>query len=100
MPAMIEKIDQEIREWISSTITDTEVVLGLPNDNAEDEQVGLYLMDLSQGNCARVGKIPPLKIDLRYLVTVKSPRTEQAHRILGELILAAIKKPPKEPPEF
>jgi hypothetical protein len=97
---MIEKIGQEIRDWIGSIITGAEVALGLPDDNAQSAQVGLYLMDLSQGKCARVGKLPPLKVNLRYLVTVRSPRAEEAQRLLGELIFAALQKPEKEPPEF
>jgi hypothetical protein len=97
---MIERIGQEIIDWISSAITGAEVALGLPDDNAQNAQVGLYLMDLSQSRCARVGKLPPFKFSLRYLVTARSPRAEEAHRLLGELIFAALEKPEKEPPEF
>jgi hypothetical protein len=97
---MIERIGQEIRDWIGSIIAGAEVALGLPDDNAQSAQVGLYLMDLSQSRCARVGKLPPFKINLRYLVTARSPRAEEAHRLLGELIFAALEKPEKEPPEF
>jgi carboxypeptidase family protein len=100
MSTMIERIGQEIRDWIGSVITGAEVVLGLPSDDAQGAQVGLYLMDLSQSNCARVGKLPPFKINLRYLVTARSPRAEEAHRLLGELIFAALQKPEKEAPEF
>src|SRR5262249_43620975 len=97
---MIERIGQEIRDWIGSVITGAEVVLGLPSDDAQSAQIGLYLMDLSQSNCARVGKLSPLKINLRYLVTARSPRAEEAHRLLGELIFAALQKAEKGAPEF
>src|SRR5215468_6781268 len=97
---MIERIGQEIRGWIGSVVTGAEVSLGLPSDDPQKAQVGLYLMDLSQSNCARVGKLHPFKISLRYLVTARSPRTEEAHRLLGELIFAALQKPEKEAPEF
>ena len=97
---MIERIGKEIRDWIGSIVTGAEVVLGLSDDNAPSAQVGLYLMDLSRGHCARVGKLPPLKINLRYLVTVRAPRPEDAHRILGELVFAALQKPEKVAPEF
>jgi hypothetical protein len=97
---MIERIGQEIIDWIGSIITGAEVALGLPSNNAQSAQIGLYLMDLSQSNCARVGKLPPFQINLRYLVTVRSPREEEAHRLLGELIFAALQKPEKESPEF
>jgi len=97
---MIERIGQEIKDWISSVITGVEVALGLPDDGAQSAQIGLYLMDLSQSNCARVGKLSPFKINLRYLVTARSPRAEEAHRLLGELIFAALQKPEKEAPEF
>jgi hypothetical protein len=97
---MIEIISKEISEWISSIVTDAEVVLGLPGADAQNAQVGLYLMDLSQSKCARVGKLPPFKINLRYLVTARSPRAEEAHRLFGELIFAALQKPEKEAPVF
>jgi hypothetical protein len=97
---MIERIGQEIRDWIGSVITDAEVVFGLPGAGAQSPQIGLYLIDLTQSNCARVGKLPPFKINLRYLVTALSPRAEEAHRLLGELIFAALQKPEKEAPEF
>lgn len=97
---MIERIGQEIMDWIGSVITGAEVTLGLPTDDAQRAQIGIYLMDLTQSNCARVGKLPPFKISLRYLVTARSPRAEEAHRLLGELIFAALEKPEKEAPEF
>ena len=97
---MIERIGQEIRDWISSTTTGAEVAFGLPDDNAQNAQIGLYLMDLSQSRCAHVGRLSPFKINLRYLVTARSPRPEEAHRLLGELIFAALQKPEKEAPEF
>jgi len=100
LPAMIERISQEIRDWIVSAVADVEVVFGLPGANAQGAQVGLYLMDLSRSNCGRVGKLPPFKINLRYLVTAWSPRAEEAHRLLGELIFAALRKAEKEAPEF
>ncbi len=97
---MIERIGREIRDWIISTVTGAEVALGLPDDDARNTRIGLYLMDLSQENRARVGRIPPFEISLRYLVTARSPRAEEAQRVIGELILAALRKPEKEPPEF
>ena len=97
---MIERIGQEIKDWIGSVITGAEVVFGLPSDDAQSAQIGLYLMDLSQSNCARVGKLAPFKINLRYLVTARSSRSEEAHRLLEELIFAALRKPEKEAPEF
>jgi Pvc16 N-terminal domain len=97
---MIEKADQQIKDWINSVVTGTVVVFGLPDQAATETQIALYLMDISQGNIARVNKRPPLQIFLRYLVTVWAPRPEDAHRLLGELIFAALEKPEKEAPEF
>lgn len=97
---MIEKADQQIKDWISSVVAGAEVVFGLPDQTATKTQIALYLMDLSQGNVARVNKRPPLQLFLRYLVTAWAPRPEDAHRLLGELIFAALEKPEKEAPEF
>ena len=97
---MIDKIGKEIRDWAGSVVTDAEVVLGLPGANTQNAQVGLYLLDLSQSKCARVGKLSPFKFNLRYLVTASAPRAEEAQRLLGELIFAALQKLEKAPPEF
>jgi len=97
---MIEKADQQLREWVSSVIKPAEVVLSLPDDETKAPRIGLYLMDLAQAPTPRGSKRPPLQVWLRYLVTASAPQPEEAHRLLGELLLAALEKPESEPPEF
>ena len=97
---MIEKADQQIKDWINSVVTGVEVVLGVPKEDASGTQISLYLLDLAQQNIARVGRRPPLHIQLRYLISVQAAKPEDAHRILGELILSAIEKPETEDPAF
>lgn len=97
---MIDKADQQLREWVSSVIRPVEAVLSLPDDKTKGIRIGLYLMDLAQAPTPRGTKRPPLQVWLRYLVTAWSPQPEEAHRLLGELLFAALEKPDTEPPEF
>jgi uncharacterized protein DUF4255/carboxypeptidase family protein len=97
---MIDKADQQLREWVSSVVRPVETVLSLPDDQTKGIRIGLYLMDLAQAPTPRGTKRPPLQVWLRYLVTAWSPQPEEAHRLLGELLFAALEKPETEPPEF
>src|SRR5262245_27566205 len=53
--------------------------------------VGLYLLGMESRPPLRGTEgPPPLQVGLRYLVTTWSDNPEQAHRLLGQLVLAAL----------
>lgn len=97
---MIDKADQQLKAWVSSVTSPVEAVLSLPDDDATEIRIVLYLMDLAQAPIPRGTNRPPLQVLLRYLVTAWAPEPEEAHRLLGELLFAALEKPETEPPEF
>lgn len=90
---MIDQVDQRLKDWIHATLSETDVSLAQPSDEMTGRCIGMYLMEVvrtptARGNARR----PPLQISLRYLVTSWAEDPEEAHRMLGELIFAAMEK--------
>ena len=90
---MIDKIDGRLSDWIKTILKDAEVSLGPPSASTAGRTVGLYLLDLTQTPPARGKRRPPIQIKLRYLVTTHAADTKQAHQMLGDLLVAALKDP-------
>jgi hypothetical protein len=90
---MIDQVDQDLRDWVTSTLTGIDVSLDVPTAKAKGPTVVLYLFELTQTPPPRSTKRPPLQLTLRYLVTVQEARTEVGHQLLGELMLAAMQNP-------
>ncbi|MEJ2164285.1 MAG: Pvc16 family protein [Desulfobacterales bacterium] len=88
---MIDEIDQRLSEWIGSVLgEDIEVSLLPPADMGDKKFVGLYLKDILPSAPARGTRRPPLQVLLRYLVTARAKSPQEAHRILGQLLFAAM----------
>ena len=87
---MLEQVDRRLREWVTSTLEGVDVSLDLPGAKVKGPTVGLYLFELCRTPPARTTKRPPLQLSLRYLVTAQEARPEASHRLLGELMLAAM----------
>jgi len=88
---MIEEIDQRLSEWIGSVLgEDIEVSLMPPADMGDKKIVGLYLEDILPSAPTRGTRRPPLQVLLRYLVTARAKNPQEAHRILGQLLFAAM----------
>lgn len=88
---MIEEIDQRLSEWIGSVLGgDVEVSLLPPAEMGDKKIVGLYLKDILPSAPTRGTRRPPLQVLLRYLVTVRAKSPQEAHRILGQLLFAAM----------
>ena len=94
---MIEEIDQRLSEWIGSVLAeDIEVSLLPPGDTGDKKSVGLYLKDILPSAPTRGTRRPPLQVLLRYLVTARAESPQAAHRILGQLLFAAMEHPDYE----
>lgn len=87
---MIQQVDQDLKEWVGSVVSGVDVSLGPPQDAGERLRVEVYLLDLLHTPPATGSRTPPLQISLRYLVTTWAETPEDAHRILGELVFAAM----------
>lgn len=94
----IDEVDRRLKEWVKSILEGVEVRLTAPGsgtekDGAEQRGVGLYLMEIAVMPPASTTKLPPLQVALRFLVTSWSEDPEDAHRLLGELVFAAMENP-------
>ncbi len=90
---MIDQIDGRLSEWIKTILKEAEVSLGPPGASTAPRSVGLYLLELIQTPLARGKRRPPIQIKLRYLVTTHAADTKEAHQMLGDLLVAALRDP-------
>jgi hypothetical protein len=90
---LIDDIDRALASWVSTIVGAADVVLGRPSDDAGVRPtVGLYLLELDHTLPTHRSERRPLEIALRYLVTTSAPDVEQAHRLLGSLVFAALER--------
>jgi len=87
---MIDQTDRHLADWIGETLKDVEVSLVPPAASETTKKVCLYLVELLQSPPARGIRRPPLVMTLRYLVTTHAPTPEEAHNMLGQLVVAAL----------
>jgi hypothetical protein len=87
---MIDQIDRRLAAWIGGILDQVDVSLAPPEAAETARGVGLYLMELVQSPPARGTRRPPLMMTLRYLVTTQAAKPEDAHQMLGDLVVAAL----------
>jgi len=90
---MIDTVDQRLQQWVHSIHDQIEVHFTAPKSGEDIKGIGLYLMEIVILPPPSSTKLPPLQVALRYLVTSWSDRAEDAHRLLGDLIFAAMENP-------
>jgi hypothetical protein len=90
---MIDEIDRQLTGWIGTILDKASVSLAPPGPPDSAKGVGLYLMELVQSQATRGTRRPPLLMTLRYLVTTQAPKPEDAHQMLGALVIAALQNP-------
>ncbi|MEZ4870569.1 MAG: hypothetical protein R3C14_55075 [Caldilineaceae bacterium] len=89
---MIDQIDDRLAAWVEETLggitpTHTEPTA----DNGKGELgVNLYLLELVNEPLRHHTQRPYLQPALRYLVTTSAGEPRNAHRLLGELLFAAL----------
>jgi Carboxypeptidase regulatory-like domain len=93
---VIEQIDRRLAEWVTAVLGGQAVELSPPGEGGDGSAVSLYLMDLRNAPPARGGNRPPLQVVLRYLVTARAQDPAEGHRLLGELVFAAMEAPEME----
>ena len=87
---MIDLVDRRLSDWIKNILDDVEVFLTAPGVSETGRGIGLYLLELVHTPAARTAQAPPLQVTLRYLVTARADTPEEAHRLLGNLVFAAL----------
>ena len=90
---MIDKIDRELKTWVSNVGSIDKSQVGLAPPGEDQQTVSLYLMQVVRVMTAHenLPNAPaPSKIILHYLVTVQHDDMLQAHQLLGDLMFAAM----------
>ena len=87
---MIDEVDQRMKAWVGRIATEAPVYLGVPDRDSLERGVCLYLLELGPAPLARPGKRGALQFTVCYLVTVGADTPERAHRLLGDLVFAAM----------
>jgi hypothetical protein len=90
---VIETVDQRLTNWADEVVGARIALLGWPPAAGRDRGVGLYLLDVVPTPPPRGLKRPHIDVFLRYLVTAWAEKPEEAHRLLGQLLFAALENP-------
>ncbi len=90
---MFDETDARLEAWTKSALEGIEVSLSPPSDSADKKCVSLYLMEVVPVPPARGVRQPPVQAILRYLITAQAEDQKGAHRLLGELMVAAADEP-------
>lgn len=87
---MIDKLDRQLKAWISETIKqDTDISFAPPSLSSDKTIVSAYLYKLDNSLANSTARNIPFQITLCYLITVQSNNPIESHKLLGELLLAA-----------
>jgi hypothetical protein len=96
-PSSVDEVDQHLEAWISAVLGEVTVTLGAPKESEHGKGVNLYLLNLVNSPPPRsVKERSPYRIMLRYLVTVWETNLHAMHRMLGDLMFAAMDLPEVE----
>lgn len=87
---MIETVDERLKDWVENVLDAVTVTLDPPGPPQAGRGVNLYLLELVESPPPSGTKRPPLQLSLRYLITTWADEPEEAHRLLGELVFAAM----------
>lgn len=93
---MIDRVDAQLSAWVEQAIGISRVIFAPPTEmlaESVDAQVTLHLFQIVPDLPPRNLQRAPLQVVLRYLVTAQAGTTEKAHRMLGELVFAAMESP-------
>jgi hypothetical protein len=86
-------MDGRLKDWVLQILGPTEISLEIPGKAQTGKGVSLYLFELSNAFPAIGTFLPPLKLELHYLVTAWAEQPEEAHNLIGRLAFAALANP-------
>jgi hypothetical protein len=88
---VIDQADERLREFITATVGPAvPVSSGPPGGGASGRAVNCYLLEVVPAPAERSVRRPPLQVALRYLITTWDDDHLAAHRLLGQLLFAAM----------
>jgi len=89
---VIEEVDDRLIEWATAVAPDAGVVLSAPGAIGDQVEIALYMHSLSYELPSSTWDRPPHQLWARYLVTVAARDPRDEHRILGDLLVAALEE--------
>ena len=88
---MVDDIDQSLKDWIGTVIPGIAVTFDAPGDGkAASRGISVYLLEVLQALPPSTLKRSPLQLTLRYLITTSADSAGDAHKMIGQLALAAL----------
>jgi len=88
---MFDEIDKRLEIWARDVSEGKDLEISFDAPAAGDKtSIYLYLLDILPTPPGRGVRLPPLQITLRYLVVPQAKTSGEAHRLLGNLIIAAM----------
>jgi hypothetical protein len=90
---MFDQADQHLKEWVTTILPEAIIKLEAPQETQTGRIVNLYLMGLEERPPTHENHQPSLQVVLSYFVTTWAEQPEEAHRLLGELVFAALGNP-------
>lgn len=89
---MFDEIDRGVETWIKDVLGDVAVTFGPPAPGEGGPSANAYLMEIRSRPPERGQELPPFQVQLRYLITTWDADASTAHRLLGELVFAAMEQ--------
>jgi hypothetical protein len=92
----IDQTDSRLKEWVEANLGDVDVSFDIPGgvlDAGADARIHLYLMQIEPQFPLRGARPNVQEVKLHYLVTAGAGKIQDAHRLLGELLFAALDTP-------
>ena len=91
---MIDQADHSLLEWVRKIVAPEIATLGRPGPEESGPGKGAgvlhYMMEIAGDPPARGSGVAPLQVALRYLVTAQGKNQDAEHRVLGDLLFAAL----------
>ncbi len=93
---MIAEADNQIVQWTKDVLGEGIAALVPPAKEQKGRGVGIYLLEVMPEPRQHVAVRPRLQASLKYLITCWDDSAVEAHRVLGELLEAAMQHPQYE----
>src|SRR5262249_23288215 len=82
--------DARLRDWLADVLPGVTTSLSAPDGKSSGKGICLYLLEIVQSHAPSTVKRPLSQLTLRYLVSAWSEEPEEAHRMLTEVMFAAM----------
>jgi hypothetical protein len=87
---VFDQMDATLKDWVAQALGSIEITLDAPVDSRPGKGVSLHLIEMAFSFPSSGYPTPELRLDLRYLVSTWAETQEEAHRLLGQLVFAAL----------